>query len=124
MKFPGVGGEGRERARAEGAVPVLRREVVVVPPAFRRLTSLLGLGMVFVLMASAMDAVVWTYQMRRRLHEQEIVEALRPTRMRRDVAARRARLEGETRALAPTMSADEGAPRPHGRTCMLPRRRD
>ena len=122
MRLPGVGGEGRERARAEGAVPLLRREVIVVPAAFRRLTSLLGLGMVFVLMASAMDAMVWTYQMQRRLHQQEIVEALRPRPMRRDVALRRAHAE-QDRGFA-TVGADEGAPRPHGRTCMLPRQRD
>ena len=102
---------------------MLRREVIVVPAAFRRLTSLLGLGMVFVLMASAMDAVVWTYQMQRRLHQQEIAEGLRPTSTRWDVAARRARLERERGAPA-AASVDEGAPRPHGRTCMMPRRRD
>jgi uncharacterized protein HemX len=96
--------------------------VIVVPAAFRRLTSLLGLGMVFVLMASAMDAVVWTYQMQRRLHQQEVVDALRPRTTRRDQAARRARLEREPRAPVAAASADEGAPRPHGRTCMLPRR--
>ena len=58
-----------------------------MPAAFRRLTSLLGLGMVFVLMASAMDAVVWTYQMQRSLHEKghasqplgrQLVDASRP----------------------------------------------
>lgn len=103
---------------------MLRREVIVVPAAFRRLTSLLGLGMVFVLMASAMDAVVWTYQMQRRLHHEEVAQALRPTPMRRDLAARRARLEPEHRASAPAVSADEVAPRPHGRTCRLRDRRD
>ena len=103
----------------EGAVPVLRPEVIVVPAAFRRLTSLLGLGMVFVLMASAMDAVVWTYQMQRRVHQQEIAEGLRPTSTRRDLAARRARLDRERPASV--SSADEGAPPPHGRTCRLPR---
>lgn len=101
---------------------MLRREVIVVPAAFRRLTSLLGLGMVFVLMASAMDAVVWTYQMQRRLHQQEVAEGLRPTSTRRDAAVRRARLERERVPVA--ASVDEGAPRPHGRTCMLPRRHD
>lgn len=99
---------------------MLRREVIVVPAAFRRLTSLLGLGMVFVLMASAMDAVVWTYQMQRRLHQQEVADGLRPTSTRRDAAARRARLEREPVAA----SVDEGAERPRGLTCRLPLRRD
>lgn len=69
----------------------LRREVMVPVPSYRRPSSLIGLSIVFVLLASAVDAVVWTYQAKRDAEtlEREAVPALSHT----DAAALRARVE-------------------------------
>lgn len=58
---------------------VLRREVMVPMPSYRRPSSLIGLSIVLVLLASAVDAVVWTYQARRAAEERAAFEMMRPT---------------------------------------------
>ena len=47
----------------------LRREVMVPVPSMRRPSSLIGMSIVLVLLASAVDAVVWTYQAKREAEE-------------------------------------------------------
>ncbi len=69
----------------------LRREVMVPVPSYRRPSSLIGISVVFVLLASAVDAVVWTYQAKRDLARADDVEMSIPTLSHTDVAAVRAR---------------------------------
>ena len=57
----------------------LRREVVIPVPLYRRASSLIGLSVVLVLLASAVDALVWTYQTQRRLWRESPAETLRPS---------------------------------------------
>ncbi len=57
----------------------LRREVLIPVPLYRRASSLIGLSMVLVLLASAVDAVVWTYQTQRRLWRASPADTLRPS---------------------------------------------
>lgn len=65
----------------------LRREVLVPVPSHRRPTSLIGLSIVMVLFASAVDALVWSYQAQRAALEREdtFVRA-RPCRAHRATA--------------------------------------
>ena len=49
----------------------LRREVLVPLPTHRRPTSLIGLGVALVLLASAVDAMVWSFQAQRELIERQ-----------------------------------------------------
>ena len=70
----------------------LRREVMVPVPSYRRPSSLIGISIVLVLLASAVDAVVWTYQTTRALDEIGSVDATDiPTLSHTDAAAVRAR---------------------------------
>lgn len=69
----------------------LRREVMVPVPSYRRPSSLIGISIVLVLLASAVDAVVWTYQARRDLARADDLEMSIPTLSHTDVAAVRAR---------------------------------
>lgn len=55
----------------------LRREVVIPVPSYRRPSSLLGVGLALVLMASAVDAVVWTYQARQQARWGDAADARR-----------------------------------------------
>jgi hypothetical protein len=74
----------------------LRREVMVPVPSLRRPSSLIGMSVVLVLLASAVDAVVWTYQAKRDLARASDLEMTIPTLSHTDVAAVRARaLEAE-----------------------------
>ena len=74
----------------------LRREVMVPVPSFRRPSSLIGLSIVLILLASAVDAVVWTYQAKRDLARADDLEMSIPSLSHTDVAAVRARaLEAE-----------------------------
>lgn len=57
----------------------LRREVLIPVPMYRRASSLIGLSVVLVLLASAVDAVVWTYQTQRRLWRESPSDTLRPS---------------------------------------------
>lgn len=68
----------------------LRREVMVPVASYRRPSSLIGISVVLVLLASAVDTVVWTYQARRELQRDEI-EMTIPSLSHTDVAAVRAR---------------------------------
>jgi hypothetical protein len=68
----------------------LRREVMVPVPSYRRPSSLIGMSIVLVLLASAVDAVVWTYQAKRDA-ERGDAEINIPTMSHTDVAAVRAR---------------------------------
>lgn len=95
----------------------------MTPAAFRRLTSLIGLSMLLVLMASAVDAVMWTYQVQRRIRRQEAAETMRPARTRRDAGLLRTHVAPRHGA-GQAVVTDEGAPRGHGRVCMYPRARD
>lgn len=56
---------------------LLRREVLVPVPSYRRASYLVGLGVLLVLVASAIDAVVWTYHSQRRLWRQEAAHSMR-----------------------------------------------
>jgi hypothetical protein len=89
----------------------LRREVVVPVPAYRRATSLIGLSV-----ASAIDAVVWTYQSQRRFWREDTIGATRPAHPRH-------RLDHHSmwRDASPTVSADDGALPAPTRTCSFPR---
>ena len=49
----------------------LRREVLVPVPSHRRPASLIGLSIVMVLFASAVDALVWSYQAQRAALERQ-----------------------------------------------------
>ncbi len=95
----------------------LRREVMIPIPAYRQVSSLIGLSLVLVLMASAVDAVVWTYQSQRRIWRQESAEVMRPALGRRhshrrlQPPANRPRSEFSPEAIGPA--------RPH-HTCILP----
>jgi hypothetical protein len=51
-------------------------------PSYRRASSLIGLSVVLVLVASAVDAVVWTYQSQRRLWREQVAEPIRPPPVR------------------------------------------
>jgi hypothetical protein len=74
----------------------LRREVMVPVPSYRRPSSLIGMSIVLVLLASAVDAVVWTYQARRDLSRADDLEMNIPSLTHTDAAAIRARtLEAE-----------------------------
>ena len=74
----------------------LRREVMVPVPSMRRPSSLIGMSIVLVLLASAVDAVVWTYQAKHDLARADELEMTIPTLSHTDVAAVRARaLEAE-----------------------------
>jgi hypothetical protein len=64
----------------------LRREVLVPVPSYRRASSLVGLSIAMVLLASAVDAVVWTYQARREAREEVRQERMRPAPARWQVA--------------------------------------
>lgn len=55
----------------------LKREVLIPVPMYRRASSLIGLSVVMVLLASAVDAVVWTYQTQRRLWRESPADTLR-----------------------------------------------
>lgn len=54
----------------------LRREVLVPVPTYRRPSSVIGLSIVLVLLASAVDAVVWSYQAVRTAEERAAKEDL------------------------------------------------
>jgi hypothetical protein len=56
----------------------LRREVLVPVPAHRRPASLIGLSIVMVLFASAVDALVWSFQVQRAAIERETRTVARP----------------------------------------------
>jgi hypothetical protein len=71
----------------------LRREVLVPVPSYRRPSSLIGMSIVLVLLASAADAVVWTYQAKREAERGNLDQATSiPTLSHTDVAALRARV--------------------------------
>jgi hypothetical protein len=71
----------------------LRREVMVPVPSYRRPSSLIGMSIVLVLLASAVDAVVWTYQARREVERGNLDDATGIPRLNQtDVAALRARV--------------------------------
>ena len=53
--------------------------MLIPVPVYRRASSLIGLGVVLVLVASAVDAVVWTYQTQRQFWREEAA-SLRPAR--------------------------------------------
>ncbi|HEY8143754.1 MAG TPA: hypothetical protein VIG06_13815 [Kofleriaceae bacterium] len=64
----------------------------MVPVAsYRRPSSLIGISVVLVLLASAVDTVVWTYQARRELSQRDDLEMTIPSLSHTDVAAVRAR---------------------------------
>jgi hypothetical protein len=70
----------------------LRREVMVPVPTYRRPSSLIGMSIVLVLLASAVDAVVWSYQAKRAIERESASEITGiPTLSQTDVAAVRAR---------------------------------
>jgi len=71
----------------------LRREVMVPVPSYRRPSSLIGISVVLVLLASAVDAVVWTYQAKRDAARSAAQDSMGvPTLSHTDVAAVRARV--------------------------------
>ncbi len=70
----------------------LRREVLVPVPSYRRPSSLIGMSIVLVLLASAVDAVVWTYQARREVARGNDDATGIPRLNQTDVAALRARV--------------------------------
>jgi hypothetical protein len=71
----------------------LRREVMVPVPPYRRPSSLIGMSIVLVLLASAVDAVVWTYQARSEVERGNLDEATSIPRLSQtDVASLRARV--------------------------------
>jgi hypothetical protein len=71
----------------------LRREVMVPVPSYRRPSSLIGMSIVLVLLASAVDAVVWTYQAKSEVERGSLDEATSIPRLNQtDVAALRARV--------------------------------
>lgn len=70
----------------------LRREVMVPVPTYRRPSSLIGMSIVLVLLASAVDAVVWSYQAKREIERESAGEVTGiPMLSHTDVAAVRAR---------------------------------
>jgi hypothetical protein len=75
----------------------LRREVMVPVPSYKRPSSLIGISIVVVLLASAVDAVVWTYQARRAVQEQAIRDDA-PASLTHTDAARIRRAMSEARA--------------------------
>ncbi|HYU15843.1 MAG TPA: hypothetical protein VEL05_07225 [Candidatus Acidoferrum sp.] len=68
----------------------LKREVVVPRPVYRRLSTVSGLCLALLMMASAADAVVWTYRAQRRYWRAEAAESLRRALSRRQAAERAA----------------------------------
>jgi hypothetical protein len=75
--MPTRGGVVQGDADAPSVAP-LRREVLLPVPSYRRASSLIGLSVVLVLVASAVDAVVWTYQSQRRFWREQAAEPIRP----------------------------------------------
>lgn len=73
-------GRGRDRGQGTRAGGGLRCEVIVPVHALRRVTSLLGISLMLVLVASAADAVVWTYQSQQQLWLDESEAAREPAR--------------------------------------------
>jgi hypothetical protein len=73
-------GRGWEREPGRPAGGGLRREVIVPVHALRRVISLLGISVMLILVASAADAVVWTYQSQERLWLDEGESAREPER--------------------------------------------
>jgi hypothetical protein len=106
-------GEGGGAGSASGGRPglQLRREVLVPVPAYRQATSLIGLSLVLVLLASAVDAVVWTYRAQRRFWREEAAESLREALSRRRAAER---------AVEPDRLADPMAPAREVPTISMP----
>lgn len=84
----------------------LRREVLVPVPSHRRPASLIGLSIVMVLFASAVDALVWSYQAQRAMIERETRAVTRPCRDRQQPAAIRAAPPREATP-RPVLMADE-----------------
>ena len=56
----------------------LEREVLVPVPAYKRASTLIGLSLILVLVASAVDAVVWTYHSQRRIWRDDAADTRRP----------------------------------------------
>lgn len=83
----------------------LRREVLVPVPSHRRPASLIGLSIVMVLFASAVDALVWSYQAQRAAMErQESFVRSRPCRAHKATGPKQAEIRvapAETPRLAP-----------------------
>jgi hypothetical protein len=79
--MPTRGGVVRGDADAPSVAP-LRREVMLPVPSYRRASSLIGLSVALVLVASAVDAVVWTYQSQRRFWREQAAETMRPPPVR------------------------------------------
>lgn len=61
---------------------LLRREVLVPVPSHRRPSTLIGMSIAMVLVASAADAVIWSYQAKRQAEEQAAREMMRPVPVR------------------------------------------
>src|SRR5204863_9018356 len=87
LRFFG-GAPGAFRVILEG-MERLRREVLVPLPTHRRPTSLIGLSIALVLLASAVDAVVWSFQAQRAMVERQTREMLRYSMSRHQAAAMR-----------------------------------
>jgi hypothetical protein len=66
----------------------LRREVVVPPPAYRRLSAVIEIGLALVMIAGAADALVWSYCAQRRYWRAEAAEGLQRASGRRQAAER------------------------------------
>lgn len=72
-------GGGLGSAPTEKAEPArLEREVLVPAPGYKRASTLIGLSLILVLVASAVDALVWTYQSQRRIWRDDTTETRRP----------------------------------------------
>ena len=66
---------------------------MVPVPSYKRPSSLIGISIVVVLLASAVDAVVWTYQARREVQEQVIRDEAPATLTHTDAARIRRAME-------------------------------
>lgn len=72
-------GGGLGSAPAESAERVrLEREVLVPVPGYKRASTLIGLSLILVLVASAVDALVWTYKSQRRIWRDDTAATTRP----------------------------------------------
>jgi hypothetical protein len=108
---PGSSARESERLRCEAVVPVA---------AHRRATSLIGLSLMLVLVASGVDALVWTYQSQRQLWRDEAGETTRPAAAWREVGYRRVRSTPIERSTEPARTPAEGEAPVAGRVCAFP----
>ena len=109
--------ERDERSPNQTAPLALRREVVMPIAHHRQPSSVIGISLLLLLLASALDALVWTYHAKRSAEQRALSEQAGPSLTRQE-AARLRQLEVEVDAMSarianpPTIGHAPEAPAP------------